>query len=64
MSSASILPVQNCSVCSNSVVPDHHCTLLPLHSRVHIGAERNVLVKEVEEIVGLFLLEAYDTAGL
>lgn len=64
MSSTTILPIQNCRVRSNSVIPNHHCTLLPLHSRMHICAKRDVLIQEVEEVVGFFLFETYDTAGL
>lgn len=63
MATLSILPVQNCRVGSNAIVPHNHRLLLPLHSRLEVCPECDVLVKEVKQVVAFLLLETNDTTG-
>jgi hypothetical protein len=63
MPSLARLPVDKGSVLNGSVVPDDDGLLLPLDAGVEVGAPGDVLVEEVEDGVGLFLLEADNVAG-
>ncbi len=53
----SILPVDQGGVLRNPVVPDDNGARLPPNSRVEVGAERDVLIQELENGIRLFLLE-------
>lgn len=63
MSSLTRLPVNKSSVQRNSVIPNHNSSLSPLDAGMEVGAPGDVLVQEVEDGVGLLLLEANDLAG-
>jgi len=58
-----ILPVHQSRVLRHPVVPDHDGPFFPLDPSLEVGAVREVVVQELEEGVGLFLLEADDLAG-
>lgn len=63
MSSLTRLPVDNSSVQRNSVIPNHNGALSPLDSGVEVGAPGDVLVQEVQDGIGLLLLETNDLAS-
>lgn len=64
MSPTPILPIQNCRVRSRTIIPHDHRPLFPFDSHLHICAERNVLVEEIEKVVGFFFFEIDDASGL
>lgn len=64
MSPTPILPIQNCRVRSRTIIPHDHRPLFPFDSHLHICAERNVLVEEIEKVVGFFFFEIDDATGL
>lgn len=64
MSPTPILPIQNCRVRSRAIIPHDHRPLFPFDSHLHICAERNVLVEEIEKVVGFFFFEINDATGL
>lgn len=64
MSPTPILPIQNCRVRSRAIIPHDHRPLFPFDSHLHICAERNVLVEEIEKVVGFFFFEIDDATGL
>lgn len=64
MSPTPILPIQNCRVRSRTIIPHDHRPLFPFDSHLHICAERNVLVEEIEKVVGFFFFEINDATGL
>lgn len=64
MSPTPILPIQNCRVRSRTIIPHDHRPLFPFDSHLHICAERNVLVEEIEQVVGFFFFEINDATGL
>jgi hypothetical protein len=50
-------------MCSDPVVPKNHGTGLPFNSGLNISRESNVVIKELQEIVALLLLEPDDVSG-
>lgn len=64
MSPTPILPIQNCRVRSRTIIPHDNRPLFPFDSHLHICAERNVLVEEIEKVVGFFFFEIDDATGL
>lgn len=46
----------------DAVIPNNHSALLPLHAGMEVSAPSNVFVEELEQSIGLFLLEANDLA--
>lgn len=60
MPSLAVPPVYQSRVLRHTVVPHDHCALLPLNAHVEIGAIGDVVVKELEQIVRFFLLQADD----
>lgn len=64
MSPTPILPIQNCRVRSRTIIPHDHRPLFPFDPHLHICAERNVLVEEIEQVVGFFFFEIDDATGL
>jgi hypothetical protein len=63
MTPLTILPVQNRGVCSDPIVPHNHRVLLPLQTSLQVRTKSDVLVQEIEQMVGLLLLEPYNTAS-
>lgn len=63
MATLSVLPVQYRSVGSDPVVPDDHCLLFPLQSRLEVRAERDVVEQEFQQEIALFLLKALYTVS-
>lgn len=63
VASLSRLPVDQSSVLSYTVVPNNDCVGLPLDTYVEVGTPAKMLVEEVEDGVGFFLLEADDIAS-
>ncbi len=45
------------------VVPNDNGALLPLHPRVEVSSEGEMVVQEFENRIGLFLLKADDITG-
>lgn len=64
MSPTPILPIQNCRVRSRTIIPHDHRPLFPFDSHLHICAERNALVEEIEKVVRFFFFEIDDATGL
>lgn len=58
-----ILPVNERSVASDSVVPDDDSALGPLHTRLEVCSKSDVVVEEFQEEIGLFLFESDDVTG-
>lgn len=58
-----ILPINESRVQSHAVIPDDNGLLGPLDAGLEVGAVGDVVVEELEEVVGLLLLEADDIAG-
>ncbi len=52
--------VEQRRVLGDAVVPDNDGALVPLDARLEVGAQGQVAVEEVEQGVGLLLLEADD----
>lgn len=63
MSPLGILPVDQRRVLGNSVVPNDNGAFLPLDTGLEVGAVGEMVVEELEEDVGLLLLEADDVTG-
>jgi hypothetical protein len=63
MATLSILPVHQCRMDSNSVIPHDDGILLPFDTRLEVCALGHVVVEEIQDGVGLFLLVANDAAG-
>jgi len=59
----SVLPVQQCRVLRDAVIPDHHGALLPFYASLEVGTEADVLVQELQDSVTLLFLQADDFAG-
>lgn len=57
------LPVDQGAVLRDSVVPDDDGARLPLDAGLEVSAVGKVVVEELEQGVGLFLLEADDLTG-
>lgn len=63
MASLTIIPVDQSGMCSDAVIPNNHGTGLPSHSGLNIGREGNVVIKELQKVVALLLLESDDISG-
>lgn len=57
-----ILPVKDCGMRGDSVVPNNNGTLLPLHACLQVGTQSDMVVQKLEQVVALFLLEADNAA--
>lgn len=55
-----VVPVEQRRVLRDAVVPDDDGAGLPADADVEVGAEGDVVVEELEQRVGLLLLEALD----
>lgn len=62
MATLARLPIDEGAVLSDSVVPDDDRLLIPLDAGLEVSAVREVIVEELEDGVGLLLLEADDLA--
>lgn len=60
VSALTVFPVNNGAVLGNAVVPNNNCALFPLDTGLEVSAQGNVVVEELKDGVGLFLLEAND----
>lgn len=58
-----VIPVHQCRVLSDAVVPHDDGAGLPLDTNVEVGAPGDVLIKKLEKAVRLLLLKALDFAG-
>lgn len=58
-----ILPVNNCAMLCDSVIPHNHRASLPLDADLEVSAVRQVVVKELEKRIRLLRLQADDAAG-
>lgn len=56
-------PIRKGRMLRYPVVPNDNGAFLPLHPRVEVGSEGEVVVQEFENRIGLFLLEADDITG-
>lgn len=63
VSALTVFPVDNGAVLGNTVVPNDNCALLPLDTSLEVGAQGNVVVEELKDGIGLFLLETNDLTG-
>jgi hypothetical protein len=50
------------TVSSDAVVPNNDSPRCPLDSGLNILRKRNVIIKKLEQVIGLFLLESYNTS--
>lgn len=58
-----VLPIDESTVLSDSVVPDDDGLVLPLDASLEVGALCQMGVQEVEDGVGLLLLQSDDITG-
>jgi hypothetical protein len=63
MPSGSVSPVNQRRMLSDAVIPHYNGAFLPPDSSMEVRAPRKVLVQELEQRVGLFLLEPFDLSG-
>lgn len=63
MAPVAALPVDEGRVLCDAVVPDHDGSLLPLDAGLEVSAEGDVVVQELEDSLGLLVLQADDVPG-
>lgn len=60
MSSLTVLPVQNCCMGRDTVIPDDDSARGPLNPCLQILCKGNMVIQELEKIVALLFLESFD----
>lgn len=63
VSALAILPIEYGRVACNAVIPDDHCTRLPSDASLQVLRQRDVVIKEFEQVVRLLLLVSDDGSG-
>lgn len=63
MPSLATLPVNNCTVLGDTIIPNNNSTGFPANASLDVCAVRQVVIQELENRVGLFLLQADNVTG-